>query len=99
MTTLPEKAEVVKRAEKIGEVSVTFFKDHTHKIEISGIVTGKALRKCQKPLSKMVTRNKIVRRRENAARVMKVKAKAERVAEALKEKEEKEAAKTKPKGE
>jgi hypothetical protein len=47
----------------------------------------------------MVTRNKIVRRRENAARVMKVKAKAERVAEALKEKEENAAAKTKPKGE
>jgi hypothetical protein len=97
MTTLPDKAQAAKKAEKIGEVIVTFFKDHTHKIEMSGMITGKALRKCQKPLSKMVTRNKIARRRENAAKFMKAEAKAARIAEKAAEKKVGEAKPTKSK--
>jgi hypothetical protein len=101
MTTLPEKAEVVKKAEKIGEVSVTFFQDRTYKIEMSGIVTSRDLRRCQRPMAKTANRNKIARRRENAAKVMKAEAKANRISEAAEKKAEAGDAKkaVKPKGE
>jgi hypothetical protein len=93
MTTLPEKAEVVKRAEKIGEVSVTFFQDRTYKIEMSGVVTSRDVRRCQKPMSKVANRNKIARRRAAAIERNKRDEKAARIAEALRVKEEEAAAK------
>jgi hypothetical protein len=103
MTTLPDKAQAAKKAEKIGEVIVTFFQDRTYEIEMSGIVTSRDLRRCQRPMAKAANRNKIARRRESASKLKKLEAKALRIAEAAKKKADDEEAKrvksAKPKGE